>query len=176
MRLNGRTRVAFPRPVVFRAYRDELPRVVPFLGNVESIVVEQRQDEGTRSLLVNLWRAKGDIPAVAQRFLKPEMLAWTDRARWDEADLSCQWEIQAHALPGVVECTGRTIFHERGGETEVEVDGELTLHLERMSIPRLFIGAARPVVEKIIVTALTPNLVATGTAVEKYLRSRQQVG
>lgn len=173
MKLNGRSKLSFPRDVVFRAYRDRLPEVVPFLPNVRSIDVTERHEDGPRTSLLNVWHAKGEIPPVAQKFLKPEMLAWTDRAVWDESTLVATWTIETHALPGVVKCEGRTLFHaEADGGTTMEIDGELEIDMSKAPIPRLLASTFRPLVERIIVAALTPNLVQVGDSVEKFLQSQ----
>lgn len=170
MKLNGRSKLSFPRDVVFRAYRDRLPEVVPFLPNVRAIDVQSRHEDGPRTRLLNVWHAKGEIPSVAQKYVKPEMLAWTDHAEWDESALACTWNIETHALPGVVECEGRTLFHaEADGGTTMEIDGELYIHMENAPVPRLLGATFRPLLERIIVTALTPNLIKVGDAVEKFL-------
>jgi hypothetical protein len=160
--------------LVFHTYRDQLPETVPYLPNVSSIEVKERSDLDGHTKLVNLWTAKTDIPSIARKFVKPEMLQWTDYADWDPANWTCHWRIETHAFPGLVECTGSTSFHEAGeGRTELRVDGKLVMHLEKAHVPRLLAGSVQPIIEKIVVGNLRPNLLSTGEGVEKFLLARR---
>ncbi len=172
MELLAKTRLSFPRAIVFATYRDLMPEVTPYLPNISSIVVQERTGDGARFHLVNVWTAKADIPSVARKFLKDEMFAWTDSADWDPSTWTCRWRIETHAFPGLVECSGTTSFAESGGQTEVEIRGDLILHLEKAHVPRLLAGTVRPHIEKIIVNSLKPNMLSTGEAVAKYLASK----
>lgn len=173
MELTAQTKLSFARPLVFTTYRDQLPKTVPYLPNVRSIIVKERSEEGELVRLVNLWAASTEIPALAQKFLKPEMLQWTDRAEWDQQNWVCRWNIQVHAFPGLVECTGTTTFVEVGAGTELRIVGQLNLNLEKAHVPRLFAGTVRPVIEKVVIGALKPNLLSTGEGIEKYLQAQK---
>lgn len=173
MDLIAKTKLSFPRDLVFSTYRDHLADTVPFLPNVSSIIVQERREEAAIVKLVNLWTASTEIPSVAKKFLKPEMLQWTDRAQWDGQKWECRWHIETHAFPGLVDCKGATTFHEDGSGTELRIAGELVLNLEKAHIPRLFAGTVRPVIEKVVVGALTPNLLKTGEGIEKYLQAKK---
>ena len=173
MQLVAHTKVTFPKELVFRTYRDNLVDTVPFLPNVKAIVVRERKDAPPMTELVNIWTAKTEIPSLARRFIKADMLMWTDYASWDEASWKCNWRIETHAFPGLMECRGCTEFFEAGTGTDIKVAGDLVLHLERAHIPRLLAGTVQPVIEKIIITALKPNLLSTGEGVEKFLLSKR---
>lgn len=174
MDLIAQTRVAFPRELVFTTYRDKLPELVPFLPNVSSIVVKERVDQGEKTKLVNLWTGKTDIPSAAQRFIKPEMFMWTDFADWDRDTWTCHWRSETHAFPGLIECSGKTVYEPVGEATELRITGALILHLEKAHVPRLLAGTVRPLIEKLVVGNLKPNLLSTGGGVEKYLQSRSK--
>ena len=45
MKLSAESVLPFPREVVYRAYRDRLVELVPFLPNVRAIEVQSRKDE-----------------------------------------------------------------------------------------------------------------------------------
>ncbi len=172
MELIATTRLAFPRELVFRTYRDHLVETVPYLPNIASITVQERRDEGATTSLVNIWTAKTDIPSLARRFVKADMLAWTDVARWDQSAWTCRWRIETHAFPGLMECTGLTELVEAGSQTDVRVTGNLVLHLEKAHIPRLLAGTVQPIIERLIITGLKPNLLSTGEGVERFLLSK----
>lgn len=171
MELTATTKVTFPRELVFSTYRDRLPETVQYLPNVSSIVVKERTEQNGKVQLVNLWAAKADIPSLAKRFIKPEMLMWTDYAEWDPVGQLCRWRIESHAFPGFVECSGTTSFHEAGSGTELRIDGKLVLHLEKAHVPRLLAGTVQPLIEKVVIGALKPNLLSTGEGLQKFLQA-----
>jgi hypothetical protein len=171
MELTAQTQVPFPRELVYRTYRDRLPEVVPYLPNVSSIVVRQRTEREGRIDLLNIWTARADVPSMARKFLKPEMLAWTDDARWDPVGWICRWRIETQAFPGLVECAGTTAFREAGSQTEIRIDGKLVLHLEKAHVPRLLAGTVQPMIERIVISALRPNLLSTGEGVGRFLQA-----
>ncbi len=173
MELLAKTHIPFARDLVFRTLRDNLPLLVPHMPNVRVIEVKKRADEGTRADLLNEWTAATEIPAVARKFVAAEQLKWLDYATWDEGDFTCDWHIETHAMPGVVECRGHNVYHAAGAETELEIKGELVLHLEKTKVPRLLAGTVRPIIERIVITALKPNLLAVGDGVSGYLRAKQ---
>ncbi len=176
MELLAKTRLPFPRPIVFETYRDLMPEVTPYLPNIASIVVKERSGGNERVHLANVWTAKAELPSLARKFVKDEMLSWTDSADWDQAGWICRWKIETHAFPGLVECSGTTSFAPSGDGTEIEFRGDLVLHLERAHIPRLLAGTVGPLIEKLIVNSLRPNLLSTGEAVARYLAAKRPSG
>jgi hypothetical protein len=172
MDLVARARIPFPRELVFGTIRDRLPELVPHMPNVKSIEVKERHEEGAVTRLLNLWTAKAEIPAIAQRYMKAEMLQWTDSATWDAARFVCDWSIEMLAFPGVLECSARNTYHAVGDETELEINGSLVLHLDRAPIPRMIAFTVRPLIERIVGTSLRPNLTSIGDGVAGYLRAQ----
>ena len=173
MDVSSRMRIPFPRDLVYRTIRDQLLDLVPYMPSVKAIELQQRTEEGGIIRFVNLWWAGTEIPAVAQRVLKPEMLSWIDRASWDESHFTCDWSMETNALPGVLECAGRNVFKAVGDETDLEVTGTLALHMDKLPVPKLIGGAVRPVIERIVVSAIRPNLTNIGDAVSGYLKAQK---
>src|SRR5260370_28178002 len=62
MALHADARLPFSRELVFVAYRDELPKLLPYLPNVRRIEVTSRKENGPVVELVNEWRGGGGIP------------------------------------------------------------------------------------------------------------------
>jgi len=168
--------IPFPRLRVFEAQRDHLSSLAPYLHDIESITVEEREDEGAVVRLVNIWRAKGgDIPAVARSFIKPSMLQWTDTARWDAEAWKCEWSSVLGFLPGAIECRGTTCFSESGGRTTVTIDGTITIHAEKIpGVPRFAAKKIGGAVEKFVVGMIRPNLKKTNEGVTRYLRDQAE--
>lgn len=172
MELAAKTRIPFPRELAFATLRDRLADTVPFLPNVKSLIVKERKVEGTKTHLVNEWTAKVEIPSVAQSYLKPEMLMWLDYAAWDEATYSCEWALKTNVFPGLFECVGSTKLVTVGNETEMDLRGDLSINMAKAPVPRLLAGTLKPVVEKIIIAALKPNLTSVGDGVTKFLQAQ----
>lgn len=173
MRFSADSVLPFPREVVYRAYRDELQRAVPFMPNVVSI--ELRSDEvlsETARRLVKVWTAGGDIPAPLRAFLPEGVMRWDDVAVWDETRWSADWDIHTHLFADAVRCRGATQFVALGPERcRVEMHGELAL--EPRKIAALPAAVASPLVrtaEGYLSRQITANLASTADAITRYLR------
>lgn len=174
MEIKADSRIPFPRDLVFRTYRDSLPQLVPYLPNISSISVTSRKEEGPGlTRMLNLWKAKGDIPTVAQSVIKPEMLEWNDHALWNENEWTCEWRVETKIFTENVKCSGKNRFVPEGdGAMRLEIRGDLDVSLKGIpGVPRFLAGTIAPVVEKFIVTLLTPNLTSVSGGLEKYLRA-----
>lgn len=173
MRIHADSIAAFPRPRVYAAYRDELPALVPYLSNVKSIEVASRSETPGHVRLVNVWTARGEIPKAAQKALSPDMLRWKDHAEWDDAAWRCAWRIEPFVYADALACRGVTEFEEVPGGTRVLIRGELTLDLARVKgIPAFLAGTVRPLVERIFVAAIEPNLAGVVKGLEQFLARR----
>ncbi|MBI1948667.1 MAG: hypothetical protein HYS27_23475 [Deltaproteobacteria bacterium] len=178
MKIEADARVAFPRAIAFHTYRDELQNLVPHLPNVRSIEVKESEDApggvASRTRKLNLWRAKADIPAAAQRLIKPEMLAWDDHALWDEADWTCEWRVVPHFFGDRIRCSGKNRYLVDGEHTILQIRGDLTVDANGLpGVPRLIAGTVAAAIERFVVALLTPNLTSVSKGLEAYLRSKQ---
>ncbi|MBK8013298.1 MAG: hypothetical protein IPK13_18330 [Deltaproteobacteria bacterium] len=174
MKIEANARMPYPRSLVFSTYRDRLPKLVPFLPNIKGIEVLSRQDEPElgQTRLVNRWHAKGDIPKVAQKILKPEMLAWDDHASWDERAWTVDWRIETKMFTESVRCHGHNVYLEDGEGTLLQIRGELEVNLAGIpGVPRFLAGSIAPAVERFIVALLTPNLTSVAKGLEAFLRA-----
>jgi hypothetical protein len=177
VKIEADVHLSFPRDVAFRAYRDELPNLLPYLPNVRSIEVKEREESpggvATRTRLLNLWRAKADIPAVAQALVKPEMLAWDDHALWDEADWTCEWRVVPHFFTERVRCRGKNTFVPDATGVVLQLRGELDVDVKGVpGVPRLIASTVGAGIEKFVVALLTPNLTSVGQGLERYLKAK----
>lgn len=173
MKLEADARIGFPREVVYRAYRDELPDLVPHLPNVRAITVEQRDEyrEEGRTELVNVWEAKADIPKLLSAFVKPEALAWTDRAKWMEPLWQCEWKIEPKVFSRNVNCYGTNTYREEGEFTVLQIRGQLEVDPSGIpGVPKMLAGKIAPAVEKFIVNLIKPNLLSVAEGLERYLK------
>jgi hypothetical protein len=178
MKIEADARIAFPRDVAFRAYRDELPALVPHLPNVSAIEVKETENApggvASRTRKLNLWRAKADIPTVAQAIIKPEMLAWDDKALWDEAEWTCDWQTVPHFFTDRIKCGGKNRFVVDGNNCILQIRGDLEVDVKGLpGVPKLLAGTVGAGIEKFVVALLTPNLTSVSKGLEAYLRGKK---
>jgi len=172
MRIDSKATIHYPRELAFRTLRDHLVAVGKHLPNITGIEVLEREDPTPEVTdFVNVWHGEGSIPTVAKPFIKPDMLQWTDYARWDESDWSCEWRMETRFMTDRVECSGRNTYAEiDANTTELHITGELTISLSGFpGVPRMISKRAEPGVEKFVVTLIKPNLTKTADALEEYL-------
>lgn len=178
MKIQADAKVAYPRELCFRTYRDRLPELVPHLPNVKAITVLEREDapggEEHKTRLLNEWRAVSEIPKLASAVLKPEMLAWHDHALWNEADWTCEWRVETHFFKDRVSCRGKNQFVDHGDSCTLQIRGDLDIDLKGLpGVPKLVAGKVGSVVEKFVVALLTPNLTSVSGGLSAFLREQE---
>ena len=163
--------IPYDRELVFTTHRDKLVELVPYLPNVDSVVVESREEDGEIVRLVNVWSgASSDVPSVVRPIVRPEHLSWIDRATWDRGRWRCDWEITITALPEAVTARGFNTFLDEGGETVIQMNGEFVIHPEKVpGVPTFVAKRAAPALEKFVVGLLQPNLKRSNQAVLQYI-------
>ena len=163
--------IAYERDTVYETFRDKLIELKPFLPTVKDIEQESYERDGDTVHIVNVWYAADeDIPSIASKFIKPEMLQWTDRATWHDDSKSCDWDMEVGFLQEAISCDGTTYYREKGDRTEVHITGELRVDAKKIpGVPRLVAGKVGDAVEKFVVKMITPNLKEVNRGAEKYL-------
>jgi hypothetical protein len=176
MKIEADSRIPYPRERVYREYRDSLVKLVPYLPNIQEITVKEREENSGgpgRTRMLNIWRAQGDIPKAAQTIIKPEMLEWKDYALWNENDWTCEWRVETAFFTKSIKCQGKNFFIEQGGETTLQIRGELEVNLKEIpGVPRFLAGTVAPIVEKFIVALLTPNLTSVSKGLDAYMKAQ----
>ena len=168
--------VAYDRKTVYETFRDQLREMIPYLPDIQEIEVENRNRTDDSTLkVINVWKADAqEIPKVAQAFIKPEMLQWTDYATWHDDSWTCDWEMEVGFLKEAVKCAGTTRYVDRGDKTEITITGDLKVDASKIpGIPRLISGKVGDAVEKFVVKLITPNLTQVNRGIEKYLAAQK---
>jgi len=170
-KIDIRDSIEFPRDTVYPTFRDHLVALKPYLPTVKDIVQKSYERDGDTVHIVNIWYgADEEIPAIASKFIKPEMLCWTDRATWHDDAQSCDWDMEVGFLKEAISCSGTTYYREKGDRTEVNITGELRVDAAKIpGVPRLVAGKVGDAVEKFVVRMITPNLKEVNRGAEKYL-------
>ena len=162
---------------VFAVMRDRLVELVPFLPEVQSIEVLEREDLGPGRLrFVNLWQGKPDAaPKAVRPFISGNMLRWKDHAQWDEAAKKVQWRLEPFHFGTLFECRGEDLFAALpDGRTKMMIKGTLNIYPERVpGVPSFLAKRLRPDVEKFVMNLVTPNLRGIAGGITKYLASKR---
>ncbi len=169
------TTIPYPLELVYAAMRDHLPDLADYMPNVESIVVESREDVSeTRVKLVNRWNAAStEIPTVARRFVDQSQMFWTDYADWEEDADRCNWRLKTGFMSERVNCSGNTTYVAVAPDrTELRIRGNLSLDLKGM-VPRLVLKRATSGVEKFVSRLVQPNFQKTADALTAYLDAQK---
>jgi hypothetical protein len=172
MELRADARLAFPRPVVFAAYRDKITEMLPYLPNVRRIEVKERKEDAGVVTLHNVWHGGGEIPAAARAFLSEAMLSWDDTAKWKESDFTCHWVITTHAFTEAVKCEGWNRFYEDGAGTNLEIRGTLEIDARKVKgVPGFLANKVGKAVEEFLSHKIQPNLVEVTLGLRQYLEA-----
>lgn len=176
-KIDIKDQIPFSRERVYETFRDHLAELLPFLPTVQDIKVEsyERVDDNTVKI-VNIWKAaQEEIPTVAQPFIKPEMLMWTDRATWEDGKFECHWDMEVGFLKEAISCSGTTRYIEKGDKTEIHIAGDLQVDARKIpGVPRLVAGRVGSAVEGFVVRMITPNLKEVNRGAESYLKKQDE--
>ena len=174
MRIRSESRIHHPVERVYRAYRDKLPEIAPYIPDVREIRVLERAEREEGVYLLNLWEGEVDLPALVRSVVRPEMLRWHDHAEWNDADRVVDWRIELPAFDQQVRCAGRNRFEADGPDaTRVVLSGDLEIRVDRIpGVPRSLGRRLAPKVEAFIVKLITPNLTRVNASLERYLDER----
>jgi hypothetical protein len=166
----------WPRSQVWSTVRDSMPELVPYLDDIESISVQERAAGQDSIQLTNLWRAKAQIPAALSALIRPEMLAWTDRAEWREADYSCHFDIEPHFAKDNISCRGVARYEEAmaGRGTRILFEGTLDVDARGWpAVPSLLAGTISAAAEAFVTALIPRNFLKLGQAVNRYLQAAE---
>lgn len=176
MRFENVDAVGHPIERVFHLLRDDMTSLIPYLNDVDSIVVEkcETRDDGTMEI-VNVWRGSdAKVPSMVKKFLKPDTISWTDYAIWtdDENDRPrrANWRLEPRIGASLFTCTGTTSVIPDGEHgCKIKIEGDLQVYPERLpGVPKLIAGRVRGKIEAFVVSLLIPNMQTMARGVQNY--------
>lgn len=172
MKFQVKDTIPFPRDLVYTTTRDKLPELARYLTEIESVTMQTRSEEGDVVKMVNLWKGKAEIPKIAQSYIRPEMLQWTDYATWTASKNTCDWNMVIGFFPEAITARGTNTWVVDGNQTTAIIDGEFIVHPDKVpGVPRLMQKAVAEVVERLVVNLIKPNLSKTNEGVTAYLKA-----
>lgn len=166
MEIKAEAQITYPRELAFETLRDRLDEVAEYMEHVEKVELGSRAEpEPGVVTFVNTWYGVGDdIPTVARPFIKPEMIKWTDYARWIESEFATEWRMETAFMTDRVHCAGRNHYEDNGDRTcKLVIGGDLTVD------PPLIAKAAKGAIESYVVGLIEPNLAQTADALQHFL-------
>jgi hypothetical protein len=173
MRIHAESRIRHPLERVYAAYRDDLPKLAPYIPDVREIVVKERVERPEGPKIWNRWIGSRELPRILRGIVRPEMLQWDDFAEWNDAARSVDWRLSFPAFPDRVRCSGRNAFAKDGEATRITLSGTLEIDLKSFpGVPSLVARKVGPVAEEFIVRLVTPNLERVNQSLQRYLDER----
>lgn len=179
MKFNLSNKVSHPAAQVLDLMINRMDEIVPFLPNVESIELREREElPDGRIRIVRHWQgAASNVPAALRPFISTEMLGWIDTALWQPDAYKVDWEMST-SLSAFYECSGTNFFEpypkQEERATRVRVTGELTIHPNKLpGIPSFLGSRLAPQVEKFVIALLTPNMEDLARGLQEYFDARE---
>jgi len=175
MKITSVSMLKHKRDDVWATVRDRLAEIVPLIGDIESVTMQSREEGRDGAVrLVNIWKAKPKLPAIAVDYLKPDMLAWTDRAEYRRPTFECLWRIEPHFLPDRIKCSGVTRYEQAmgGRGTRVTFEGDLDLRLHNLpGVPAILEGPLSSAIEAFVASLVPKNFRKLIEATGQFLAS-----
>ena len=174
MELNVATVIHQPRDTVYELVRDDMDQLVPYMPNVDRIVSQSSDRDGSVLKVVRTWFAKADVPRVAKKFIKPELFSWNDIAEWDDEERCVKYRLESTVANNLFDAHGTNRWVELDdGKMELRVQCTLDIFPERLpGVPRMLAGKIRAVIEELVGKMLRPNLTSLGDGINRYFAER----
>lgn len=94
------------------------------LPNVSKSELMEERDAGDRKYIKVKWNVHGQIPPLAQKIIKPEMLTFIEDSVWDRKTLTYSTKIIPHFFKQQVDCRHKVEFFDNGdGRTKRVLSG-----------------------------------------------------
>lgn len=169
--------ISYPVERAFHVLRDDLAKLVPYLGSVKEVrVVERKQLNENEVEILNHWFGVGTVPPGLDKVIKPELFQWKDHAFWHSNQMLCHWTLESLVTKDLFTCSGTNRLRPVDeNNTIMTISGEIQVYPDR-AVPFLLKPLARtlaPAIEAFVIKMLEPNLKDTAKAVQKFLDSQE---
>jgi hypothetical protein len=161
-----------PLEEVYNIVKNELPKIVPFLPNIEKIEVKslKEEKEGQETHIINHWYGKAEIPPVAQKFVKKELFSWKDTAIWNNKDHQVDYKLESFWANDLYEAKGCNKFRAISpNQTELIVICDIEIHPDKVpGVPRFLVKQVLPSIEDLLKKFIGPNIMSLGKGLKGY--------
>ncbi len=161
---------------VWTMMRDDLPKLVDLMDDIESIRVESYEQTGRMCRVVNIWRASPGIPRSIASRLDSNMFIWTDFAEWNEDKKECNWRIEHHHFRDKIHCAGTTKFASAMGGRGTRITFRGDFKMNTQNLPKFLGVLEEPVlitVETILKSLIPKNFHKLTSAIAQHLDSNR---
>lgn len=175
MRFDIADPIPLPADAAFRLVRDDMPALVPYMEDVESIEILERTEQGDEVYLVNQWKASSkSVPAAVRKLVSPELLTWKDHATWHTETRACKWRLEPMRGGDIFQCTGSTRVEDTGdGTSRLALTIDLEIHPDKIpGIPAFLGRSIRGQVEAVLGKLLTSNMKNLGKSIRRYAEAK----
>jgi hypothetical protein len=160
---------------------ERMQDIVPYLENIESIELQDRQDlPDGRLFIVRRWQGSAStVPSALRAFVSRDLLGWIDTATWVPSEYRVDWvhSMCSARAARLYECSGTNYFEPdplNANRTRIRITGELIVHPDRVpGIPRFLAGRLAPQIESFVIGLITPNLVGLSRGLQRYFDARR---
>ena len=175
MEIKVATTINQPRDIVYELVRDDVEKLVPYMPNIEEITSKSSERDGSTLKVTRGWRAKAEVPRMAQKFVKPELFAWDDIATWDDDERSVEYYLESAVANDLYDAKGKNLWVELGEDKmELRIQCSVTIYPERLpGVPRMLAGKVKPMIESLVGKMLKPNLTSLGDGINRYFAERE---
>lgn len=154
---------------VYALVRDEMPKLLPFMPDVEELEqLTYERESPTRVRILNRWRAKASVPSLVEKFLPKDMFTWLDKAYWKDDEYCVDYELEGFGYAA----KGTNYFTPDGSGTKLRVTAEITIDPTKFKIPKLLFNKAFPMIEGSVRKAVQPNLTALARGLKDYFAAQ----
>lgn len=160
---------------VYQLVRDDLPKLVPYLPNIDKIEVQKHAALADGSIeVVNNWYGKAEVPAMLKKFISPELFSWKDFAKWNNDEFFVEYELESFLGNDLFDAKGKNSFTSVGdNQTELKISCEVKIYPDKVpGVPKLFAKKVTPAIESLIEKILAPNLTSLGKGLNDYFNNK----
>jgi len=114
----------FPIGVVVHLLMENALYSLQDLPNVSNNTLLEERDAGDKKFIKVKWCVHGQIPPIAQKLVRPEMLTFIEDSVWDRTTLTYSTKIIPHFFKNQVDCRHKVEFFDNGdGRTRRVLSG-----------------------------------------------------
>jgi hypothetical protein len=157
MNFNTVSMVKHPIDQVWTIMRDDLPKLVELLEDIEGIHLELYEKKAHICKVVNIWKASPRLLQVVASRLDSDMFVWTDHAEWNEKKMECLWNIEPHRFRDKIRCSGATKFSSAIGGRGTRINFSGNFELNNQNLPEVLRFLEEPMLQSL--ETLIKNLI-----------------
>ena len=175
MKLESQDIIPRPREEVYNVLKNDLEKLVPYMPNVKKIEMVNRVEKGEGlTAIINHWYANAEIPTIAKKFIKEDLMSWKDKAVWNDKEFLVEYELESFWGNDIYDATGKNIISELGpNKTQLTLTCDLVIHPNKVpGVPKFLVKKVLPAIEGLIQKILQPNLTSLGKGLNEYFKAQ----